>query len=324
MTCYDVFNGDADGICALQQLRLAVPQEAILVTGVKRDIALLRRVPAEPQARVTVLDVSLDQNREALLALLQAGAEVAYFDHHHPGEVPAHERLSARIDTGAQVCTSILMDRHLDGAHRRWAVAGAFGDNLVDAARALGASLGLDGAQWARLQELGEAINYNAYVDDEADLILHPAALYRLLQRHADPLGVMDCEPVLRRIRDTRLQDLAQARDLAPYAESEGGRVFILPDHPWGRRVRGAWGNQLVHDAPTQAHAVLSPGRQGGLVVSVRAPLRRLRGADVLCRQFPSGGGRAAAAGINHLPAAQLQDFVQAFRRAFDPEPPNP
>ena len=38
----DVFNGDADGLCALHQLRLAEPlADAQLVTGVKRDIALL-------------------------------------------------------------------------------------------------------------------------------------------------------------------------------------------------------------------------------------------------------------------------------------------
>ncbi|PUE05199.1 MAG: acetyltransferase, partial [Candidatus Sedimenticola endophacoides] len=43
---YDVFNGDADGICALLQLRREEPREAVLVTGVKRDIALLERVDA--------------------------------------------------------------------------------------------------------------------------------------------------------------------------------------------------------------------------------------------------------------------------------------
>jgi hypothetical protein len=37
----DVFNGDADGICALVQLRLAQPVQSKLVTGVKRDIQLL-------------------------------------------------------------------------------------------------------------------------------------------------------------------------------------------------------------------------------------------------------------------------------------------
>ncbi len=38
---YDIFNGDADGICALLQLRKAEPRDAQLVTGVKRDINLL-------------------------------------------------------------------------------------------------------------------------------------------------------------------------------------------------------------------------------------------------------------------------------------------
>jgi len=44
---YDVFNGDADGICALIQLRRADPKpDATLITGVKRDIELLERVPS--------------------------------------------------------------------------------------------------------------------------------------------------------------------------------------------------------------------------------------------------------------------------------------
>ncbi|HHJ80611.1 MAG TPA: DHH family phosphoesterase, partial [Candidatus Tenderia electrophaga] len=43
---FDVFNGDADGLCALQQFRLAFPGESQLVSGVKRDIALLRKVSA--------------------------------------------------------------------------------------------------------------------------------------------------------------------------------------------------------------------------------------------------------------------------------------
>ena len=46
MAHYDAFNGDADGLCALHQLRLAQPLEAVLVTGVKRDIALLKRIDA--------------------------------------------------------------------------------------------------------------------------------------------------------------------------------------------------------------------------------------------------------------------------------------
>ena len=44
MAYFDVFNGDADGICALLQLRQHTPRSATLVTGVKRDIGLLSRV----------------------------------------------------------------------------------------------------------------------------------------------------------------------------------------------------------------------------------------------------------------------------------------
>ena len=69
MTYYDVFNGDADGICALQQLRLQQPREARRISGLKRDIDLLQRVDADAGDEVTVLDVSLDKNRDALRAL---------------------------------------------------------------------------------------------------------------------------------------------------------------------------------------------------------------------------------------------------------------
>ena len=55
MTHYYVFNGDADGLCALQQLRLAEAPQAVLVTGVKRDIQLLRRIEAGCGDQVTVL-----------------------------------------------------------------------------------------------------------------------------------------------------------------------------------------------------------------------------------------------------------------------------
>jgi hypothetical protein len=76
MRYVDVFNGDADGLGALQQLRLAEPVDSILVTGIKRDIALLERVIAGAGDLVTVLDISLESNREALVRLLEAGARV--------------------------------------------------------------------------------------------------------------------------------------------------------------------------------------------------------------------------------------------------------
>ncbi len=134
MRCFDVFNGDADGICALRQLRLAEPLESTLVTGLKREIELLKDVPARRGDRVTVLDISLDRNRAGLETLLALGAQVRYFDHHFAGPIPKHPNLVAVIDESGTLCTSALVDRHLLGRFRAWAVAGAFGDNLPEAA----------------------------------------------------------------------------------------------------------------------------------------------------------------------------------------------
>ena len=163
MADFDVFNGDADGICALHQLRLAEPRQAEFVTGVKRKIALLKREQAQAGDRVTALDISLKTNLDAVQRLLAEGAEIEYFDHHQADGMPTHPKLHAHIDTGAEWCTSLLVNRHLGGKHLPWAVTAAFGDNLADAARAAAQPLGLSEAALLELQELGECINYNAY-----------------------------------------------------------------------------------------------------------------------------------------------------------------
>ncbi|HJW56037.1 MAG TPA: acetyltransferase, partial [Burkholderiaceae bacterium] len=95
------------------------------------------------------------------------------------------------------------------------------------------------------------------------------------------------------------------------------GKIMVFPDAAWSRRVRGTYGNDLATRAPDQAHAILTPNRQGGYTVSVRSPLATMHGADRLCRLFPGGGGRAAAAGINHLPHDKLPAFINAFKQAF-------
>jgi hypothetical protein len=93
--------------------------------------------------------------------------------------------------------------------------------------------------------------------------------------------------------------------------------VYVLPDAAWSRRVRGVFGNALSRRFPDRAHAILTRDAQGGYVVSVRAPGSVPTGADALCRGFPTGGGRAAAAGINHLPEAGLPELVRRLDRAF-------
>jgi hypothetical protein len=312
MRCFDVFNGDADGICALHQLRLAEPLQAELVTGIKRDIELLRRVEAGAGDRVTVLDVSLERNRAALLALLARGAEIRYFDHHAAGEVPSHPGLEAHIDESAGVCTSILVDRHLQGRFRHWAVVAAFGDGMPEAATRLASGLGLESAQLAALRELGENLNYNAYGDSEADLLLPPADLYRSVSRFADPFNLLEREPLLGRLGAQRREDLGRARAVAPHRASTLADAFILPDAAWARRVSGVFANELAAARPTRAHAVLTPSSRGGYTVSVRAPRGGEFSAAELCRSF-GGGGRREAGGIDHLERARVDALLDSL-----------
>ena len=77
----------------------ADPRDAVLVTGVKRDIGLLARVVAAAGDEVWALDIALEKNRRALDDLLARGARVRYFDHHFPGEIPTHPLFEAHIDT---------------------------------------------------------------------------------------------------------------------------------------------------------------------------------------------------------------------------------
>jgi hypothetical protein len=317
MTHFDVFNGDADGICALHQLRLATPVDSRLVTGAKRDVELLQRVCAEPGDSVTVLDVSLAVNRAPLLALLERGVRVEYFDHHFAGDVPAHPGLTAVIDPAPGLCTGMLVDRHLGGRYRIWAVVAAFGDNLVREAQALAAHLPLSAQQLHSLRELGETLAYNGYGDSEADLIIHPATLYRTVSRYAVPFDFIDGEMVYRTIRDSRREDLRRAVEVPPRSTLARASVYVLPDTPWSRRVRGALANELAQRDPERAHAVLTANALGGYTVSLRAPLAAGVGADALCRRFATGGGRVAAAGINHLPRDELPRLVRELEQSF-------
>jgi hypothetical protein len=317
MAHYDVFNGDADGLCALQQLRLVEPLEATLVTGVKRDIALLGRVQAGPGDTVTVLDVSLDKNREPLVRLLQQAVRVSYFDHHYAGDIPQHPRLAAHIGTLPDQGTSLLVDDALGGRHRAWAVVGTFGDNFDQAARRAAEPLGLAEDDLADLRELGICLNYNGYGEKVADLHFAPDALFRRLAPYADPLDFLREDEAFAALRQGMAADLEQASEATAALATDRHALYLLPAEPWARRVGGVLANDLAHGVPDRAHALLTRLPGGGFVVSVRAPLIAPDGADALGRQSPPGGGRTAAAGINHLAEADYDAFVQRFLAAF-------
>lgn len=313
----DVFNGDADGICALQQLRLAKPINAKLVTGIKRDIKLLDRVEADSNCRVTVLDISLDKNRDALNRLLEASVRITYFDHHFAGNIPTSENLAAHIDTDANICTSLIVNRYLDNAHALWAIAGAFGDNMHRAAHDTAAPLSLSNEQMTELQHLGECLNYNGYGLTLNDLHFAPDTLFRALNPYSDPFAFIHESPEFRKLADGYAGDIGHARKIAPHIEREQVCIHTLPDEAWARRVSGVYGNELARNHPDRAHALLTETDAGFYRVSVRAPLNNPAHADTLCMKFPTGGGRKGAAGINELPHAMFDDFIKAFTETY-------
>jgi len=313
MNLIDVFNGDADGLCALHQLRLADPADSALITGPKRDISLLKRAQVRSGDRVTALDIALSKNRDALDRILAAGASVRYFDHHQPGDIPEHPHFEPHIDTDANVCTSLLVNRYLQGRHLPWAVAAAFGDNLAEAARRAAAPLNLSVEQLAQLQSLGECLNYNGYGETLDDLFYDPAELYRQMRPFADPFAFIAESAAYRTLKAGYQEDMARAVAVDATDARAAGRIFMLPAEKWARRISGVFGNQLAVESPAQAHAVLTAKSGGGHVVSVRALLVTKSGADELCSQFDTGGGRKGAAGINHLPDADVGRFIARF-----------
>ncbi len=315
----DVFNGDADGICALIQLRLAEPViNATLVSGVKRETALLNKVSVQANDFVTVLDVSLKKNRLALDTILQQGAFVFYVDHHETGEIPAYPNLKMIINTAEDTCTSLLVDHYLSGKYRAWALTGAFGDNLLAKAEELAKILSLTTKQFEQLKSLGTCLNYNSYGSSIADLHFAPDRLYQSLAIYKSPFEFINDNPVIyEKLLCSYYDDMTQAQRILPEYLTNKVSVTILPDDAWARRVSGVLGNHLANLYPEQAHAVMSVNSQGGYLVSVRAPLINPVGADELCSLFSTGGGRKRAAGINHLPSDQLAFFMSTFSAKY-------
>ncbi|MCW8933653.1 MAG: hypothetical protein OQK98_02915 [Gammaproteobacteria bacterium] len=317
MQYFDVFNGDADGICALHQMRLANPQTSTLVTGVKRDINLLRKVQAGLNDKILVLDISLDKNRDDLTRLLDTGAQIDYFDHHFAGDIPQHDKLQTTIDTDPNTCTSLLVNSFLKQKFLAWAVTAAFGDNLNQSAITAAKPLNLSTTQLDQLKLLGTCINYNGYGASLDDLIFTPDDLYRKISHYENPFEFIESDENYITLNSGYKEDISQVENCKAELQTTTHNITILPDEKWARRVGGVYANQLATENPARAHAMLTHQADNSFVVSVRAPLNNKTGADELCRQFATGGGRKAAAGINKLPSSDYDLFVEKFTAAF-------
>lgn len=314
---YDVFNGDADGLCALHQLRLAHPLETTLVTGVKRDIQLLQKFSSKPGEQITVLDISLDSNLDALKQHLSNGASVSYFDHHTADLSFAHPGLTLHWDDAVDVCTSILVDRHLKGKFAIWANVAAFGDNLISTGYAMAEKAGLNKDQVQQLYTLGSMLNYNAYGEQIEDLTISPIALYQDLHQYQDPFDFIAHAANYSLLNDSYNEDMAMLDEIRPTCEQKYAAIYVLPSHSWARRISGLLANKLKDQSKDKSFAVLTQKPDGSYLVSVRTADPKNKSASGFCAAFPSGGGRQAAAGINKLPVEDLALFSKKFFSYF-------
>ncbi len=318
MKYFDVFNGDADGICSLIQLRLAEPVDSQLITGVKRDISLLQKVQGKKGDRVTVLDLSMAKNIGALNQLLDQNIDVFYVDHHLSGEIPKTPLLQAHINTSANICSALIVNQWLENAYPEWAICAAFGDNLLTSGYSLSKQIQLSSLHTEKLKNLGILLNYNGYGASVDDLRYHPADLFKQLLAFRSPLDFLQSDsPIFKRLESGFEQDMKKAQSIQPINSTNTTTAFILPNEKWARRVSGVYSNDLANSSPHRAHAVLTEKDNGNFLVSVRSPLNKKQGADELVSQFATGGGRKAAAGINDLEKEQLESFLQAFRKQF-------
>ena len=314
----DVFNGDADGICSLVQLRLAEPQDSELVTGIKRDINLLEKVKPSVGDAVTVLDVSMKKNQADLQRILSAGASVFYADHHNPGENMVHPALQAHIDTSPSMCTALIVDRYLNGQFHLWAITATFGDNLTKVASKLAMEKGLDADESSAIQELGVYLNYNGYGESLEDLFFHPADLYQACVKYRSPFDfIQQNQRIMGTLRDGYRQDIDTATTQKPFHETASVAALRFPAEKWARRVSGVFSNQLSNENPERAHLILTEKGDGDYLVSIRAPLTQLEGADEIASRFKTGGGRKGAAGINRLKEDEIPLLIDLMEHRY-------
>ena len=156
----------------------------------------------------------------------------------------------------------------------------------------------------------------NGQLEDELRLALSHAGIAPPPIHHVRRLGgiLPQQHEIVERMKDVHKR-LSTAERRIKTIESRFGKsaATVLKEAP---RFKGE-GKDLAKQFPDRAHALLVDMGDGHHRVSVRAPYNHKDGADELCRQFPSGGGRKAAAGINALSRDSLDRFVESFKLQF-------
>lgn len=315
-----VFNGDADGLVGQHILGLELGAPDLRVTGLKRDIRLLHRLPPMESGHVHAIDISLRQNLEALPALLSQGnVKVTWYDHHDPGEPAAHPNLTLHVNQAPDTCTGAIVNAVCGHRHPLWAAMAAFGDGLPATGMALLAAGGADEESAKAIREAGILLNYNAYGESADDVLYVPADLALRMEPFASAPEFAREADCIRPLAERFAEDGERFHSLPPLLEEGSARIILVPDEAWGRRYAATWANERILSRPHEALAMIHPRKEGGYLVSIRASRGKQAKASAadLAGEFPTGGGRKLAAGINDLPADQLGRFVARFREFF-------
>ena len=93
--------------------------------------------------------------------------------------------------------------------------------------------------------------------------------------------------------------------------------MILLPDTKASIRYSGIYSNQQTTDNPNKAFAILTLIDEENYRVSILSPKTNPLGASKLALQFPTGGGREKAAGINELPKSELNNFIEKFEDIY-------
>ena len=311
---YDFFNGDADGMISLHQFRMYCPANTIKHTGIKRDIDLLRYAAGLHDTKLYVFDLSLESNETHVSHALANGNKLVWFDHHTPGALLDHENIKCYIDTDPNVCTSWLVDQYIDGMHRPWTIAGAYGDNLHELAKKINPSF--TDERMSMLKMLGETLNYSGYGNTEADLISHPLETYKDMSKYEDPIEYVNKSGLFDKIHQQFERDTSEMESSEVLYSVDCGDIILLPDTTASVRCSGIHSNKLATQNPDKAYIILT-NKDGGYKASIRAPLNAPRGASKLAKQVDTGGGREKAAGINYMPLDSLDRLKEMFVEVF-------
>lgn len=284
------YNGDADGICSMVQWALAKGIAGNRITGVKRDIELLKQIDAKKGDSIIAMDISLARNHVEAAKLNSIGVEISWFDHHLPGE--PIDGIVTNVDTSSNVCTAVIVQKYLR-IESDWAQVALHGDGL---------------GQFAKngdLAELGELLNYNGYGADLTDLHFHPDELLLSCIEAKTPQKfiVSDAFKIL---KDGFEKDILHTLN-----HPSKNNLTILPDEPWARRVVGVLAHRLIKANGSPKVIALTKG------VSFQISIRANDGVGEFCQNY-GGGGRATAGGIDLFPKNQIKALMNAVNARWN------